>query len=140
MNIRGILLVLLVASSTTILFPIIKQDQTISMEPEQLQTIVININQPSLQFLTAIETEIVLNITHTLRANNNVHIFDGTFTGEMELSDLAPGFYIIEMLSHDLGNLEISCSGLYMTSLIIFFVLVIINIYLLYAKLNELSY
>ena len=59
---------------------------------------------------------------------------------ESELSDLSPRFYIITMLSHDLGSLEISYSGLYMPSLIIFFVLIIINLYMLYAKLNELSY
>ena len=140
MKVRGILLILLVASATTILFPIIEQDQIISMEPEKIQTIVINISQPTLKLSTAIETEIVLNVTQTLKSNNNVDIFDGTFTGEMELSDLSPGFYIINMLSHDLGILEISGSGLYIPSLIIFFVLVIFNIYLLYAKLNELSY
>ena len=140
MKLSGIFLVLLVASSTTILFPIIKQDKTISMEPEQLQTIVININQPMLQLSTAIESEIVLNITQTLKSDIFVQIFDGTFTENIEISDLSPGFYIINMLSHDLGNLEISCSGLFMPSLIIFFVLIIINIYLLYSKLNELSY
>ena len=140
MKLSGLFFVLLVASSTTILFPIIKQDRSISMEPEQFQTIVLNINQPTLQLSTAIESEIVLNITHTLRSDNFVQIFDGVFTGNIELSDLSPGFYIIRMLSHDLGILEISCSGLYMPSLIIFFVLIIINIYLLYSKLNELSY
>lgn len=140
MKLSSIFLVLLVASSTTILFPIIKPDQSISMEPEQLQTIVVNVNQPILRLSTAIESEIVLNITQTLKSDNFVQIFDGTFTGNIEISDLSPGFYIIRMLSHDLGNLEISCSGLYMPALIIFFVLIIINIYLLYSKLNELSY
>ena len=139
MRFRSILLVLLFISTTSVIFPLFRTNLEVGLVPEETQLIYISINRPTLKFSTTISNDIKLNISK-YDAKLNVAEIIGTNLSiklEFEITDLSPGQYQISLISPNLGDIIISFSDFYLPSLVLFAILVVINIYNLYVKLEE---
>lgn len=139
MRVRSILLVLLFISITSVVFPLFRTNLEVPLVPEETQLIYLSINRPTLKFSTTISNEIKLNISKYDAKLNVIEIIGTNLSikSNLEIRDLSPGQYQISLISSNLGEITIGFADFYLPSLVLFAILVVINIYNLYVKLEE---
>ena len=139
MRARSFFLVLLFLSMSTVVFPLFRTNLEVALVPEETTLIYLNINRPTIKISTSIESVIKLNISkYGAKLNISLPLsINLSVDKNLEIGDLSPGQYQISLISPELGELNISFADYYVSSLVLFAILVIINIYNLYVKLDE---
>ena len=133
MKYKGIAIILLIATSTAVFVPIFNIGREVKLLPWEKNTINININRPDLQISTDIQSAVNITI-YKYHSEDLELISDFQINGDYTVDKLSPGYYVMEFISSELGTVALSPKGVYTVTVILFFTMLIINMYLLYDK------
>ncbi len=136
MRYKGIFIILLIASSTALFVPILNLGREIKLYPLETKNVNININRPKLQITSDITTGVDVSI-YRYKSGDLELISQFKLNINKTLEKLSPGYYVFEFTSSELGTIYLSPKGLYTVPTVLFFILLIINLYFLYDKFNH---
>ena len=105
------------------------------LEDKQFE-MVYNVHSPELVLKSDLPNAII-NVNMTKINPNNGEETDMKsmeFTGSAEFKDIKPGFYILSFLSDELVGITINGNGVYLSVIVIFVILVLINAFFTYRR------
>lgn len=139
MNYRGIFIILLVISATPILSTLFEETMEVPVQAFEKKELLLHLNQPVLEINSSVEAEITIDLYSYNGKNNNSEIIYSniSFNTSYIIEDLKNGAYILVVQSDHLSTLTIDNTGFHIITLVLFFLLAIVNIVNLYLYLEE---
>lgn len=133
---KEIIFLLLLIFSAGLLVPVTEQEQTITVLEDKQLEIAYNVHSPRL-FLESDIPNAIININMTKINPNNgdeTNMKSMEFTGSAEFTDVESGFYVLSFLSDELVGITISGKGVYLSVIVIFVILILINTFFAYRR------
>ncbi len=135
----GVFLILFIVAATPIFMNMINEDIEVPVIPQREEKITININQPKLDFSVNINASLTVNILYYIASSNSTEVIvsDLNFNNSYTVDNLKTGLYQISIKSTELAVVTLRNYGFSVVQIVLFFMLMIINIYSLYVYLDE---
>ncbi|MCE7735606.1 MAG: hypothetical protein GPJ54_12055 [Candidatus Heimdallarchaeota archaeon] len=133
---KEIIFLLLLIFSAGLLVPVTEQEQTITVLEDKQLEIAYNVHSPRL-FLESDIPNAIINVNMTKINPNNgdeTNMKSMEFTGSAEFTDVESGFYVLSFLSDELVGITISGKGVYLSVIVIFVILILINTFFAYRR------
>ncbi|OLS28193.1 MAG: hypothetical protein HeimC2_08480 [Candidatus Heimdallarchaeota archaeon LC_2] len=132
MKITTLINILLIAS-LFILTPFTASSEIIDLFPDTPKSVVIEIHQPDMTIKSNIAGTVRLNVSYFDTTNNSTETILENFeltvqSNKKTISFDEPGYYLIELESDGIGEIEISGEGVYTLNLVIIGFFLIIRI------------
>lgn len=133
---KDIIFILLLIFSAGLLVPVTEQEQTITVLEDKQFEMVYNVHSPKLVLKSDITNAFIeINMTKINPTNGDeTNRKSMVFTGSAEFKDVEPGFYILSFLSDELVGITISGKGVYLSVIVIFVILILINTFFTYRR------
>lgn len=132
MKITTLINILLIAS-LFILTPFTASSEIIDLFPDTSKSVVIEIHQPDMTIKSNIAGTVRLNVSYFDTTNNSTETILENFeltvqSNKKTIPTDEPGYYLIELESDGIGEIEISGEGVYTLNLVIIGFFLIIRI------------